>query len=151
MFGDGQGSQFVTAFVVVVSCVTLDPVPVDFVVLGEVVEGDPEIFVFYWAGAGFPVVLFPVFEPLGNTVSEVLGVCMEIDGAGAFEGGEGLNGCSHFHAVVGGFSVAAVEFFFLGATDEDGAPATHARVGFATSVCIYGYRSFTAHGVVCPI
>ena len=138
-FFDLGGGELIAAFVAFVAGVAFEPLPIYFMFCGEGVEVAPEVGVFdRLFFLGFPAVAFPVFDPGGDAVFDVVGIGVEGDFAGFFEDFQGFDGGLKFHAVVGGGGSAAADFQFVRAAGEDGGPAAGTWVAVAAAVGVDG-------------
>lgn len=134
-FGDGVVGELVGHFVAGVAGVAFDPLPVDGVAARKLVEFLPEVAVLHWFFLrGFPAVFFPLVNPAGDAVFDVVGVGGDAQGVRAFDGFEGFYDGGEFHAVVGGVGFGAAEGFFVAAVAHEDAPAADAGVAFAGTV-----------------
>ncbi len=84
----------------------LDPVPLDLMGCCQVNEFLPEILIQYLPlpAFGAPAVALPILQPpLCEGVSQITGIGVQLNGAGAFQGLQGPNRSQQLHPVVGGF------------------------------------------------
>jgi hypothetical protein len=151
LYAEELHREGVGAFVFGVAGVALDPFEADFVSLAEGEEGVPEVGVENGFAAGaVPAFALPGVGPaLGHGLDEVLGVAVDGDVTGFFEGLEGLDDGEDFHAVAGGAAEAAGEFPAVRAVEEDDAVAAGAGVGFGGAVGVEGDVLFglVGHGL----
>ena len=62
----------------------------------------PQVDVFHrLPGGGFPALLLPVWQPLGNAVADVHRIRRQVDLAGLLEGAQRFDGSLQFHTVIG--------------------------------------------------
>ncbi len=133
--GDGFVGEFVAAFVIGVTGVTLDPVPVNFVVRGGGVEFAPEIGVFdRLLRTGAPAVAFPTSDPLADALANVLRVGVKVDLAGFFEDMQCFDGSLQLHTVIRRGGDAAVELAHVLAVSQHHGPTTRARIAMAAAI-----------------
>lgn len=92
-FVDLLTCEGIASFVQWIARMTFGPVPMDLVDGDELVELAPEILVFDGLLVhGAPAPEFPEADPLLDALAEVLGIGVDIDAAGMFEGAEGFDG-----------------------------------------------------------
>ena len=100
--------QFVGALVFRVAGMALDPVQRHFMALLRRLQRLPQLHILdRLVIGGFPALLFPAENPLGDAILDIGAVGIEIDFAGTFQRVERRDGRQQLHAVVGGISLAA--------------------------------------------
>jgi hypothetical protein len=88
-----QVGQGVGAFVAWSAVVSSDPVPLDSVSAGRVVERTPQVAVLDGLlVSGLPAARLPVVDPLGDALANVLAIAEQDDLAGSPQRGERLDG-----------------------------------------------------------
>ena len=93
-----------------------DPLPFYFVLTQRSVQALPEIDIFNWFFVRrFPAALFPVVDPLSNTLTHILAVGTEDHFAMFFQRFEGDDGGHHLHAVIRREVKAFAKGFFFSA------------------------------------
>jgi hypothetical protein len=127
---------------------TLHPVPADVVLLDQLGQPAPEVFVLELAVLALPAAGDPAGEPLGDPLPQVLGVGVETDTAAARERLQGADRRGQLHAVVRGVRLPALELGALGArlVEQDHAPATRSRVGVGAAIRVNRNVSDLRHG-----
>lgn len=117
------------------SGVPLKPVPLNCVFKNQSVEGDPQLLIFYRLFvSGLPSVLFPVVDPLGDPLPQVLRISVEIHNARFLERSKSLNRRLKLHLVVGSGGVPTGDLFILALKSQDRAPSSRSWISGARSV-----------------
>ncbi len=86
-----------------ITVMPLYPVPLYSVFLFNFIKYLPEVCILdrFFVG-GFPAASFPVMDPFGYAVADIIAVGKHIHGAGLFELFQRPDGGREFHTVVGG-------------------------------------------------
>lgn len=157
-------AELVASLVVFHSRVAFDPVPFHIEGGIEGIKFLPEFLIedgLFCRRA--PAVLFPVENPAGDAVFDILTVDVHLNWIVAeplsvVDCAQGRDCCCEFHAVVGGEFFAAGKFTGLAFSDYYASPAAYARVPPAAAVSVYDYffagrfrlhfvkRKFSLHG-----
>ena len=136
-----RNSELVSPFIFRMSSVSLDPMPLDPMGCCQVNEFLPEILIQYLPlpAFGAPAVALPILQPpLCEGVSQITGIGVQLDLAGALQGLQGLDSGLHFHAIIGGLLGATAQLTALTATVQMRAPAAGAWITAASSVGVNG-------------
>src|SRR6185437_2110949 len=145
-YRDAFAGQFVGALVFVVAGVALDPVPAHLMRFEGGIEPLPKIDVLDRLLVGrAPAILLPAMDPAGDALADILAVGDEIDGARLLQGFQRRDRRHQLHPVVGGVSLAALQFLFDVAEFEDRTPAARPGIARARAVGVNHDRREFAH------
>jgi hypothetical protein len=141
------GGQLIGAFVVRVTGVTLDPVPLHLVRASCSVQAMPQVGVLdRLLASGLPAVALPPRQPLGDAVAYVGAVGVQLHDGGPGEALQRHDRCHQLHAVVGGLGrLAATDLLSARAVVQDRAPSAWSRITAAGTVGVdvdhaFGFR-----------
>lgn len=124
---------------------TLEPLPGDVVAGRDLLKLSPQILVLDSLAVGrAPVVGFPVWQPFGNALTQILGIGEERDVAGIFDGRERRDGGLEFHAIVGGGRLPASQLAHAIAVSKQCRPTARPGISITSAVSVDRYFSWTA-------
>src|SRR5690606_2059212 len=139
--------QRIGPLVLDVAVVSAHPAPFDLVARLRGVQRLPQVGILdRLPGGGLPAAQLPAVYPLADALLHVLAVGMHDHFAWTIERIERLDHGFQFHAVVGGGGLAAEDFLFVLAHDQQRAPAAAPRIPLASAV---GINVYFAHCTLC--
>ena len=113
-----------------------EPFPCDLVAASLCVKLPPEVGVLHGlACCGDPSSRLPTVYPIGNSLPEILGICVDAHLAGLLERREPLDPGPDFHAVVCRCRLAAGNLFRVLPVSKYGSPSAWTGISVAPAVC----------------
>lgn len=132
--------QLVATLVFGVPGMAFDPIPAQDMGLNGQIQPLPEIDIFdRFFLRRLPAALFPVMNPQGNALANVLAVGADNHLAGAFQCFQGDNGRHKLHAVVGGKAVTGAENLLMLLITQNRPIAARTGIAEARTISEYFY------------
>src|ERR1700692_3771948 len=127
--------QLIAAIIVGVRGVALGPLPFHLVLRYLLVQLMPEILIRYrLLATGAPAVHFPLMNPLGDSMLDVVGIGHNLYFAGFLQCSQPFDGSFELHSIVGGLLFAAEDLALFAAIPEDAGPTAWAGIADARAV-----------------
>src|ERR1700693_3242263 len=127
--------QLIAAIIVGGGGVALGPLPFHLVLRYLLVQLMPEILIRYrLLAAGAPAVHFPLMNPLGDSMLDVVGIGHDLYFARFLQCPQPFDGSFELHSIVGGLLFAAEDLALCAAIPEDAGPTAGAGIADTRAV-----------------
>src|SRR5580704_17109147 len=127
--------QLIAAIIVGVRGMALGPLPFHFVLRYLLVQLMPEILIRdRFLAAGLPAVPFPLMNPLGDPMLDIVGVGHDLYFTRFLQCPQPFDGGFELHSIVSGLLFAAEDLALLAAIPEDAGPTAWAGIADTRAV-----------------